>query len=94
MRLAGRIGAVRRQRRLFGNIAVRPEAAVNFVRRNMQVTLHVELTRRIEKNLRAKHIRPHERTAVLNRTIDMAFGCQVKHDLIPEPSPGVPVHDR
>ena len=77
--LRGRIGAVRMERRFFGEGAGVAEAAVHFVRRDLHVFLHVEFAGGVEQDLRADHVRAKERTRILDAAIDVALRREVDH---------------
>ena len=76
-RLAGGVGAARRQRRRLGEQAGRPEAAVDLVGGDLDEALDGELAGGVEQDLRAQHVGADERPGVEDAAIDVALGREV-----------------
>ena len=78
-RLRRRVGAVGRDRRLFGEKACGSEAAVNFVGRNLNVSFDLGLAANVQQYLRPDDVGLDEGAGVENAAIDMTLSGEV-HD--------------
>src|SRR5262249_14108778 len=75
--LAGRVGAVRCQRRLLGERPCRAEAAVDLISADVQKASDLDLPGGVEQHLSAKNVGADERSGIVDAAIDVRFGGEV-----------------